>query len=392
MSGDDGNPGIEWREARRRAAGVASAPELALVSLAESIGLVLARDVVAQQSIPHFASSAMDGWAVVGEPPWMIRARNDVTPGAAWPVVTGQQIPEGIRGVLRSEHGTVADRTLRPNAQATAGEPATGQHIRRPATEATRGETVVAAGCVVNPAHVALAAACGLDELTVHPRPAVSILTTGDEVTTAGLPSPGSVRDSFGPQLPAVVAMLGGRVVSATDVGDDGDATVSAITTAAAAARLVITTGGTGHSSADHLRASLTRLGATILIPALAMRPGGPTMLAQLPGGQLVLCLAGNPLAALMGLFSIGWPVLGALSGRSEVSTHRVRLAADVAGSPNATRLLPYSGASGRATPTAWTGSAMMRGLASADGVLVVPPNGATAGSEIDALLLPWSR
>ena len=115
-------------------------------------------------------------------------------------------------------------------------------------------------------------------------------------------------------------------------------------------------------------------------------------MLAQLPGGQLVLCLAGNPLAALMGLFSVGGPVFAALSGRSAESTHLVRLATDVAGSPTATRLLPYSLSEGLASPTPWTGSAMMRGLASAEGVLIVPPEGAPVGSELDALSLPWSR
>ena len=392
MSSGESGPGVEWHEARRLAAAAASGPEIAVVNLAESIGLMLAGDVVAQQSIPHFASSAMDGWAVVGEEPWMLGPPDSVTPGAAWLVVTGQQLPSGIRGVLRNEHGTVDGGELRPNDRATSDEPSPGQHVRLPATEATRGEIVVRAGCIVNPAHVALAAACGLDELTVHPRPTVAILTTGDEVTAAGLPSAGSVRDSFGPQLPAVIAMLGGSVVSTTRVSDDEDATVAALTTVAAVARLVVTTGGTGHSSADHLRSSLARLGATIVIPALAMRPGAPTMLAQLPGGQLVLCLAGNPLAALMGLFSVGEPVLAALSGRSAASTHRIRMSTDVAGSPTATRLLPYSLSEGLASPTPWTGSAMMRGLASADGVLIVPPEGAPAGSELDALSLPWSR
>jgi molybdopterin molybdotransferase len=220
----------------------------------------------------------------------------------------------------------------------------------------------------------------------------VAILTTGDEVTATGLPAAGSVRDSFGPQLPALVALLGGAVTSISSVSDDEDATVAAISTAAAGARLVITTGGTGHSSADHLRRSLQRLDASIVIPALAMRPGGPTMLARLPGGQLVLSLAGNPLAAMMGLVSVGAPVLAALSGRSEASTHRIRLSTDVTGSPTATRLLPYSLDDGLATPTAWTGSAMMRGLAAADGVLIVPPEGASSGDELDALPLPWLR
>ncbi len=392
MSGGASNPGIEWHEARRLAAAAASGPTVAEVGLAASIGLVLAGDIVAQQSIPHFASSAMDGWAVVGDGPWVIGSPDVVLPGRAWPVVTGQALPDGVRGVLRSEHGELVAGELRCNSRAKTGEPAPGQHVRMPATEASRGERVVEAGCVINPAHIALAAACGLDVLTVHPRPTVSILTTGDEVTTEGPPPVGSVRDSFGPALPSVVTMLGGSVTSTNSVGDDEDATVEAISAAAAVAAVVITTGGTGHSSADHLRSALARMDATVVVPSIAMRPGGPTMFARLPSGQLVLCLAGNPLAALMGLFSVGAPMLAVLSGRAEASTRLVRLAVDVQGAPHATRLLPYSLASGVAAPAAWTGSAMMRGLASADGVLVIPPQGAQAGSELEALPLPWAR
>ncbi|MGV8896523.1 MAG: molybdopterin molybdotransferase MoeA [Rhodoglobus sp.] len=391
MSGGHGNPGVEWHEARRVAYGVASAAETALVGLAEAIGLVLADDMVAQQPIPHFASSAMDGWAVVGPGPWTIAGRNALASGHAWPVVTGQHLPDGVRGVLRSEHGAVEGGELTINALARDHEPSAGQHVRSPATEAARGDVVVQAGCIINPAHVALAAACALDALTVHPRPKVAILTTGDEVTATGTPAPGKVRDSFGPQLPAVIAMLGGLAVSTTTIGDDEDASVAAISAAAAHAHVVLTTGGTGDSSADHLRAALARLGATITIPALALRPGGPTMLAQLPGGQFVVCLAGNPLAAFMGLLSVGAPLIAALAGRPVASLHQIELATDVAGTPSATRLEPYSLTEGLATPTDWNGSAMMRGLASAHGVLVIPPGGATAGRILEALSLPWA-
>ncbi|MBG6054239.1 molybdopterin biosynthesis enzyme [Salinibacterium sp. CAN_S4] len=171
MSGGASGPGIEWHEARRVAAAAASGPGVAVVGLAESIGLVLAGAVAAQQAIPHFASSAMDGWAVVGDGPWMLAPTGSVTPGMAWPVVTGQQLPDGVRGVLRSEHGEVIGAALHLNDHAKHDEPRQGQHVRLPATEATQGEIVVEAGAVINPAHVALAAACGLDEVSVHRDP-----------------------------------------------------------------------------------------------------------------------------------------------------------------------------------------------------------------------------
>ena len=383
-------PAIEWHEARRRAGAVASGAMIEEVALVDAMGLVLARDVVARQPIPHFVSSAMDGWAVVGEGPWSVGEGEVLAAGSAWAVVTGQRLPADVRGVLRSEHAVMIEGLLQTNHLAAPGEPASGKHMRAVGTEASQGEIVIKAGCVINPAHIALAAACGLDEVAVHPRPTASILLTGDEVTVTGVPQPGEVRDSFGPQLPTVMRMLGATVVSTVRVPDELDATVRAITTSAAHARIVITTGGTGRSDSDHLRAALELLDATMIIGAIALRPGAPTMLAQLPGGQFVVCLPGNPLAAIMGLLTVGAPLVAALGGRDVTPTYLVDLAGDVPGALSATQLLPYTTGSGRASPTAWRGSAMMRGLAAADGVLVIPPGGATTASAVEALPLPW--
>lgn len=394
MSGREGDRATPWHEARRIAGTVASRGAARGVPLAEAIGHVLAEDMVARQSIPHFTSSAMDGWAVAGDAPWRLvegpAFDGPAGAGSALPVVTGQLLPEGIRGVLRSEHGEVLDGMLRTNDAAQPGEPSPGKHVRMPAAEAERGTVVVAAGCVINPAHVALAAACALDELLVIERPRVAILLTGDEVDGSGMPAAGRVRDSFGPQLPAVLAAMGASVTAVARVGDELDATISAISAAALGARVIVTTGGTGKSGADFVRAALARLGARTEIPGIAMRPGGPTTLSVLPGGQFVVSLPGNPLAAFMGLFTVAVPLVATLAGRPTDDLERVRVGVDVPGVASATQLLPYTRAGGVATPTAWNGSAMMRGLAAAEGVLVVPPGGAISGSAIDALPLPW--
>ena len=381
---------VAWDEARRRAGAVASRTGIIEVSLADAIGLVLAQDMVAQQAIPHFASSAMDGWAVVGGEPWTLGVEDMLRPGSAWPVVTGQNIPEGVQAVLRSENGEILDGLLVLNDRATAGDLVVGRHVRPVGTEATAGDVVVTAGCIITPAHVALAAGCALDRLSVFRRPRVSILLTGDEIVSAGVPAAGQVRDSFGPQLPTVLSMLGATVESTRRVSDDLDATVSSLASAATHAQIVVTTGGTGHSPVDHVRSALEALGATMLIGSIALRPGGPTMLARLPDGQFVVCLPGNPLAAVMGLLTVGAPLIDAMGGRPRARRHQVELAADLPGVSSATQLMPYSLMSGRATTTAWMGSAMMRGLASADGVLVVPMGGATAGSRVESLPLPW--
>ncbi|MEQ7739410.1 hypothetical protein ABQG64_24770, partial [Escherichia coli] len=99
---------------------------------------------------------------------------------------------------------------LTTGGTARPGEPRTGQHIRKAGEEAAEGDILVKAGVELNPAHLALAALAGHDELRVQGKPLVRLLLTGSEVVGQGLPVPGQVRDTFAPQLPAVVAMLGG--------------------------------------------------------------------------------------------------------------------------------------------------------------------------------------
>jgi molybdopterin molybdotransferase len=135
----------------------------------------------------------------------------------------------------------------------------------------------VLAGTLLNPAHVALAAGCGHDDLDVIRRPQALLLLTGDEVDEHGIPGPGRVRDSFGPQLPGVLGMLGAAVVSQRRVRDDFAATVEALQGHSGSVDLIVTTGGTGDSASDHLRSALRFLDAEFLVHRVAMRPGCPT-------------------------------------------------------------------------------------------------------------------
>ncbi|MDP9027027.1 MAG: molybdopterin molybdenumtransferase MoeA, partial [Actinomycetota bacterium] len=121
-----------------------------------------------------------------------------------------------------------------------------------------------------------------------------------------------------------------------------------------------------------------------------ALRPGGPTLLARLPDGRVVLGLAGNPLAAMIGITVVAAPMLEAMTGRSLSSPMTVRASQAIPGHARATSVLPYRDIDGSAIPSAWIGSAMMRGLADSSGFLLVPPSGVDAAGQADSLSLPW--
>jgi molybdopterin molybdotransferase len=342
----------------------------------------------------------MDGWAIAGEAPWKIVETEVVAgttsallPGQAAAVVTGGLIPAGTRGVLRSENAKVSadgslPRFLTRGDTAAADEPQVGKHIRLAGEEAAEGEVMVHAGTLLNPAHVALAAIAGHDRLEVVAEPRIALLFTGDEVVESGMPLPGQVRDSFGPQLPAFLRMLGGRILASRRIGDNRAATIAALNQTGP--DVVITTGGTGNSAADHLREALRDLDAELIIDGVAMRPGGPSLLARLADGRFVICLPGNPLAAMVAILTLAAPLLAALGGRPRPTTGSVPVADDIGGRVGTSILIPYRLVNGLAVPNEWRGSGMMRGLADANGVLVVPGSGIRAGETAEVVGLPW--
>lgn len=393
-----------WEEARRVAYESATPIPPGRVPLGQALGRVLVDDITALQDMPHYASSAMDGWAVNGSGPWIVaEAGQRLAPHQASPIVTGGLIPPGAKAVLRTESavlGTDDDGLplLLTGGTARPGEPRNGQHIRKAGEEAAAGDVLVKAGVALNPAHLAVAALAGYDDLLVQGKPVVKLLLTGSEVVAEGLPVPGQVRDTFGPQLASVVGMLGGIYAGTERIGDTyaewlaglEDLPPEVPDPAALPADVVITTGGTGRSDTDHLRRAVAELGGRLLIDGIAMRPGHPAVLAELPDGRFVLGLPGNPLAAMMALSTVGEPLLAALGHGPMPAVQDVPCGTILEPEPGRTRLMPFRLLYGMASPAKHTGPGMMRGLASADGVMVVPPHGVQLGDPVPAFALPW--
>jgi molybdopterin molybdotransferase len=404
---------LGWHAARAAAYRCVRPLPARLLPLDRAVGHTLAVELTALTDLPAFDTSAMDGWAVAGPGPWRLAVRDQVLAGSpagppladgqAVPIATGARIPEGTTAVLRAEHGEAPDSGGGGGGGGGGGrlrgpQPEPGADIRPRGQECRSGTPLLPAGTPLTPAALGLAAAAGYDQLRVYPRPRAEVLVLGGELLHRGLPHDGHIRDALGPMAGPWLTALGAQVLVTRRLGDDAEALHEAISTSRA--DLIVTTGSTAAGPVDHLRATLHRLAATLLVGGVAVRPGHPMLLARLPGergGAPLVGLPGNPLAAVSGLLTLAAPLLAALSGRvspdqpdGAAAEQQARLTAAVRGHPRDTRLVPVeTPESGRARPLSYAGPAMLRGIASAAALAVIPPGGAEAGDRVRLLDLP---
>ncbi|UUN28063.1 molybdopterin molybdotransferase MoeA [Streptomyces sp. FIT100] len=399
LSGGGHRHTLPWAEARAIAARAGRAAPLATQHepLDRAQGQLLAEPLTALTDLPSFDTSAMDGWAVAGPGPWTVESSDSgilaghggpepLIDGTAVRIATGARIPAGATAVIRSEHArTDGSGHLHAQRQVTHG-----QDIRPRGQECRSGDQLLPAGTVVTPAVLGLAAAAGYDRLHTVRRPRVDVLVLGDELLTEGLPHAGLIRDALGPMIGPWLRALGAEVLVTRRIGDDAEALHRAVTTSEA--DLLVTTGGTAAGPVDHVHPVLSKAGAGLLVDGVAVRPGHPMLLAELGPGRYLVGLPGNPLAAVSGLLTLAEPLLRGMSGQVATSApYPASLQDEVHGHPQDTRLVPVVRRADRLVPLHYNGPAMLRGIAAAQGLAVVPPGGARAGDELELLDLPWS-
>jgi molybdopterin molybdotransferase len=347
------------------------------------VGRVLATAVRARTDLPGCDTAAMDGYAVAGAGPWQVVGRvlaggpawtSALRTGQAVEIMTGAAVPAGGVAVLPYE---TADLT-----GATGG---TRPHIRRAGEDARAGDELVGAGRLITPAVAGLLAQAGADAVPVHRRPRVRLLVTGDEVVGAGVPAAGQVRDVFGPMVSALVTAAGAVLAERLLLRDDPGLLAECL--AATDADVVVVTGSSSAGAADHLHRVLGEAGADRLVDRVACRPGGPQLLATLPGGRWVTGLPGNPFAGLVGAVTVLQPLVYALTGRTVPPAPRLPVRGEVLVTAPVTRLVPVRLAGDHAVVVPGSRPASLAGAAGAD-ALAVLEGGWTDGSAADLLAL----
>jgi molybdopterin molybdotransferase len=282
------------------------------VATGNAVGRVLAVPVVSEVDSPPWDNSSMDGYAVRSAdlrsgPPVSLRVIEDI-PAGSFPsrvieagettrVMTGAPVPAGADSVIRREDtddgsSVVSIQNVRD----------IGKNIRRKSEDFHAGEKIFRAGEALTVAHLGALSAAGIKSVTVHRRPKVAIISSGDELVELDEFSPAiagkKIVSANSVTLAALVREAGGEPVDLGIAADDRTSIRDKFE-AARDADLIITSAGVSVGDHDHVRSAFDELGGDLDFWKVKMRPGAPLAFGVF-GGKPWIGLSGNPVSAIV--------------------------------------------------------------------------------------------
>ncbi|MFJ5955777.1 gephyrin-like molybdotransferase Glp [Paenarthrobacter sp. NPDC092416] len=391
-------------------AGPSAARGTERLPLLDALGRALAVDVHAPLSLPPFANSQMDGFAVnsaeipddgaelwVADPVPAGTAPDALKPGFAIPIMTGAMIPVGADAVIPIERA-VPDSFPKPNTDAVVRLPHTtaGSYVRPAGSDIAEGALALHAGTCLGPAQVGLMAALGLTAVEVRKPLRVLLVTTGDEVVEPGRElTDGKIYDSNGTLLEAAMRQAGLEVMRSGISDDDPDALLALLRRHAGSGDqsgsvdLIVTTGGVSKGAYEVVRQAMA--GHHVEFVPVAMQPGGPQGIGRFMGVPF-LGFPGNPVSCLVSFEMFLRPALSAVHGTpAPRPVHRAPLAEAVT-SPSGKHqvrrgtLLP----DGSVRMEGGAGSHLVHALARANALVQLPVDVTelAAGAEVEVWML----
>jgi molybdopterin molybdotransferase len=364
------------------------APETAHLS-PETIGLVLAEDIVSDIDMPPYDKALMDGFAVrstdIPEGRALLSVIDEITagqtprypvgPGQAARIMTGAPLPAGADAVVMIEYTKLLDGN---RVQVDDKPPKPGQHVLAKGREMRQGEAVLTKGTVLRPQEFGVLATVGRTAVRVHPRPQVALLSTGDEVVEPSqTPGPGQIRNGNGAMLLAQVCRAGGAPRFLGIARDRLDSLRPLVTEGLRSSVLVLS-GGVSAGKLDLVPGVLEDLGVQAHFHKVEMKPGKPIFFGT-RGSTLVFGLPGNPVSALVCFELFVRPALRRLLSHADPGPRMVpaALAQDFAYRTDRPTYHPArldTDATGwRVSPVPWFGSADLRGLVQANALVLFP-------------------
>ncbi|KAH8894097.1 molybdenum cofactor synthesis domain-containing protein [Thozetella sp. PMI_491] len=315
----------------------------------ELVGSVLAENVQAQENVPAFRASIVDGYAVVVPKDgnmkgvFPVTAVSHAAPGEVQElkegeiarITTGAPLPPGATSVIMVEDTILKSKTEdgkeEKEVEILADDVKEGENIREVGSDVKQGTQILGKGEQISAVggEIGLLAAVGVAEVEVYRTPVIGVLSTGDEIVNHDRPGSlrlGEVRDTNRPTLISAAREWGYEVIDLGIASDKPGTLEETLRSALRQVDVVITTGGVSMGELDLLKPTIERsLGGTIHFGRVAMKPGKPTTFATVPVknnagervSKLIFSLPGNPASALVTFHLFVLPSLHQMSGIS---------------------------------------------------------------------------
>lgn len=277
------------------------------IGFMESVGRVLASEIVSDVNMPPFNKSAMDGFAcrmedlpgplrVIEEIPAGKMPERRIEQGTCSSIMTGAPLPEGADCVIMEEH---VERT--ENGEVNFIKGSTKSNICYLGEDVRTGDILIERGTLVRPAHIAIMASVGAVEVDVSALPQVGVFSTGDELVEPDVRPEGSkIRNSNGYQITAQLRSSGFPAEYLRIIPDTPEETERAITDGFLNYDVLVLTGGVSHGTYDFVPQVIKECGVDILFHSLAVQPGKPSLFGKRDDGRYIFGLPGNPVSSFI--------------------------------------------------------------------------------------------
>ncbi len=357
------------------------------ISIENALDRVLAKEIVANMSVPPFDRAAMDGYAVRAKETFGASSLEPKTlelteilhagsssntvlgKGECVQVATGSPIPKGADAVVMVEF------TERNGNDVNILKPVYPRaNISPKGEDIEKGKVVIKTGEQLFPARIGALAALGTEKVEVYQKSRIAVVPTGTEIKEVGSSlEEGQIYDVNSYTLSSIINKNGAVPIKCKAVPDTIDELRNA-TKELLKHDMIVFSGGSSVGERDLLVSVIQEFG-TVVFHGIQVKPGKPTLFA-LVAGKPVFGMPGYPTSCLLNAYLLLVPAIRQMARLPPkiVKTMKARLAKRVVSSTGRKQFLTVKIKGDLAYPV-FKQSGAITSMTEADGYIVLPIN-----------------
>ena len=302
------------------------------IEIIDSLGRVIAEDIISDFDIPPFDRSAMDGFAILSDDTFSASKENPVLlevigeikagdfknfkieKGNAISIMTGAKIPKNSDAVIKIEDVEEifkdGKRYIKIERYVKKGE-----NISKKGEDIKKGEILLKEGTFIDSSVFSMIAYLGKKKILVYKKPEVAILSTGDEIKKVGEKlKEGEIYDSNSYSIYALTKKYGGNP-HILGIAKDEFRILDKFIKKGLLYDLFIISGGVSEGKYDIVVDILKKNKVKMVFHKVAVKPGKPTFFGK-KGKKIIFGLPGYPVSSYINFENLVKVSLYKMTGR----------------------------------------------------------------------------